>query len=145
MFGKMFGKKRAEAAAKMHKVNNRDLMEAIVAGSIMVMYADGTVEASELEKLEKLIQSNDNLKHFGSEINTCIAKFTDMFSAGALMGKMKAMRELDDIKATSEECEEAFVMMVEIALADGEIDDKEAAILKEVGQKLGVRVSDYGL
>lgn len=145
MFGSMFKKKAAATKASMSKIENRDLMEALVGGSVMVMYADGTAEASELEKLERLIQCNDKLKHFGGEINTCIAKFTDMFSAGALMGKVKAMRELDDIKADPEDIEEVFVMMVEIALADGEIDDKEAAILKEVGQKLGVRVSDYGL
>ena len=38
-----------------------------------------------------------------------------------------------------------FLTMVTIAEADGEIDDKEMAILKEVGMKLGVRLSDYGL
>lgn len=40
MFG-MFKKKAAEARANLHKVENRDLMEAIVAGAVLVSYADG--------------------------------------------------------------------------------------------------------
>lgn len=141
-----FLKRNAQSAkAELHKVENRDLMEAIVAGSLLVAFADGNCEDSELQNLEKLIAANENLRHFGGEINTTIARFMSMFEAGPRMGKMKAMRELDDIKASPAEIEEAFVMMIEIAEADGEIDDKELAVLKEVGGKLGVRLSDYGL
>lgn len=150
MLGKFFGKKAAATKANLHKVQNRDRMEAIVAGSVMagsvmVAFADGNCSDDELAKLESLINSNENLKHFGGEINDQIARFTGMFDAGPRMGKMKAMRELDDIKASQEEKEEAFVMMLEIAEGDGEIDEKELAILKEVGNKFGIRLADFGL
>jgi tellurite resistance protein TerB len=141
-----FLKRNAQnAKAELHKVENRDLMEAIVAGSLLVAFADGDCEDSELQNLEKLIGANENLKHFGGEINTTIGRFMSMFEAGPRMGKLKAMRELDDIKASPDEIEEAFVMMIEIAEADGNIDEKEMAVLKEVGGKLGVRLSDFGL
>lgn len=144
MFG-MFSKKAKAAKTELKKVENRDLMEAIIAGSLMVAFADGDCDDSELQNLEKLIAANENLKHFGGEINTTIGRFMSMFEAGARMGKMKAMRELDDIKASPDEIEEAFVMMIEIAEADGDISPEELAVLKEVGQKLGVRLSDFGL
>ena len=35
--------------------------------------------------------------------------------------------------------------MITIAESDGEIDDKEMAILKEVGNTLGIRLTDYGI
>lgn len=144
MFG-IFRKKGAAVKAELKKVENRDLMEAIIAGSLMIAAADGEIEDSELERMEKLIAANSNLAHFGSEINQTIAKFTTMFEAGPRMGKMKAMRELDDIKASDEEKEEAFVMMIEIAEADGEIEPAEMKILAEIGQKFGIRLADYGL
>ena len=145
MFGKIFGKKKQEAQAKLSKIENRDLMEAIVGGSILVAAADGEIEPEELQALEKLLATNDNLKHFGAEIGKEIAKFESMFDAGFRMGKMKVMREIEDVKNNPEEAEEVFVMMLTIAEADGEIEPEELVILKEVGQKIGIRLSDFGI
>lgn len=141
----MFKKRAAKVGAEMKRIENRDLMEAIVAGSLMVAYADGELEAEELTTLENLLAANENMAHFGSEINDTINRFAKMFEGGVRMGKMKAMRELDDLKGSPEEIEEAFVMMIEIAEADGEIEPEELAVLKEVGNKLGVRLSDFNL
>ena len=48
---KFFKKKTAAAKVTIHKVENRDLMEAIVAGAILVAYADGDASKEELTKL----------------------------------------------------------------------------------------------
>lgn len=144
MFG-MLKKKLGSATAEVHKIENRDLMEAIVAGSILIAAADGNIDESEMMTLEKLISSNDSLTHFGAEISKTMGKFESMMDAGPRIGKMKVLKEIADIKNNPEEAEEVFLTMVTIAEADGEIDDKEMAILKEVGMKLGVRLSDYGL
>jgi len=144
MFG-MLKKKFGAANAELKKVENRDLMEAIVAGSLLVAAADGDIGEDELVSLEKLIASNDALAHFGGEINKTIAKFETMLEAGPRIGKMKILKEIADIKNNPEEAEEVFLTMLTIAEADGEIDDKEMAVLKEVGSKLGIRISDYGI
>ncbi|MDF4372534.1 tellurite resistance protein, partial [Vibrio parahaemolyticus] len=67
MFG-LFKKKAKAAQVTLHKVENRDLMEAIVAGAVLVAHADGDCSTAELEKLDNIIAANDNLAHFGSEI-----------------------------------------------------------------------------
>lgn len=41
MFGKLFGKKVASAKVELKKVENRDLMEAIIGGCLLVSAADG--------------------------------------------------------------------------------------------------------
>lgn len=138
-------KKFGAANAELKKVENRDLMEAIVAGSLLVAAADGDISEDELVSLEKLISSNDALTHFGGEINKTINKFETMLDAGPRIGKMKILKEISDIKNVPEEAEEVFLTMLTIAEADGEIDEKEMAILKEVGGKLGIRLSDYGI
>jgi len=136
-------KKFGAAGAELKKVENRDLMEAIVAGSLLVAAADGEISADELTSLEKLISSNDSLTHFGPEINKVMGKFETMLDAGPRIGKMKILKEIADIKNNPEEAEEVFLTMLTIAEADGEIDEAEMAILKEVGSKLGIRLSDY--
>lgn len=144
----MFGflkKKFGEGKVELKKVENKDLMEAIIAGSLLVAAADGSIDDEELVSLEKQIASNDSLSHYGAEIGKTINRFEQMFDAGFRMGKMKVMREIADIKSNPEDAEEVFINMLTIAEADGEIDAKEMAVLKEVGEKLSLRLSDYGL
>jgi tellurite resistance protein TerB len=145
MFGKMFGKKKAQVTAEVRKFENRDLMEAVVGGCLLVAYADGTVEDSELANLEAQIQANPSMEHFGAEIGKTINRFMGMFDAGFRLGKMKVLREIADIKTNPEEAEEVFVSMITIAEADGEIDAKEIEVLKEVGKALGLSLKDFGI
>ena len=145
MFGNFLKKKFGAAAIEVKKVENRDLMEAIVGGSLLVAASDGEITEDELVSLEKQISSNPSMAHFGAEIGKTIDRFEKMLEAGFRLGKMKILREIEDIKTDPEHSEEVFINMLTIAEADGEIDDKELGILKEVGGKLGIRLSDYGI
>ncbi|MDA7135188.1 hypothetical protein PJ021_17315 [Escherichia coli] len=53
MFGKLFGKKVASAKVELKKVENRDLMEAIIGGCLLVSAADGEIEKEETAKLDR--------------------------------------------------------------------------------------------
>lgn len=142
MFG-LFKKKAAAVKVELHKVENRDLMEAIVAGSILVAYADGDCSPEELQKLSDVIAANDNLAHFGSEIGKTIDKYSSMYEAGSRLAKVKLMKEINDIQADEEQKIEAFIIAIEVADADGEIDDDEMKILKEIGKTLGLNPETY--
>lgn len=142
MFG-IFKKKAAAAKVTLHKVENRDLMEAIVAGAVLVAFADGDCSSDELEKLQGIIESNDNLKHFGSEIGATIDKYSSMYESGARLAKVKLMKELKDVQGDESQKEEAFIIAIEIADADGEIDDAEMAVLKEIGKAFGLNPDNY--
>jgi len=145
MFGNFLKKKFGAAKVEIKKVENRDLMEAIVGGCLLVAAADGNIDDDELISLNKQIQSNDALSHFGAEIGKEINRFEKMLEAGFRLGKMKILREIADVKNNPEEAEEVFINMLTVAEADGEIDPGELAILKEVGNTLGVRLSDFGI
>lgn len=145
MFGKMFGKKKGAAQAAMKKIENRDLMEAIVAGSLLIAAADGEIEPEEIDTMGALIASNESLKHFGNEIDQTIQKYQEMLEASFLVGKTKLKRELQDCANNSEEAEEIFVNMIAIAQADGEIEPAEFKVLVEMGRVLGQNLSNYGI
>lgn len=142
MFG-VFKKKAKAAQISMKKVENRDLMEAIVAGAIIVAYADGDCSPEELTKLQGIIESNDSLLHFGSEIGATIDKYSAMYEAGARLAKAKLMKEIKDVSSSEEEKLEAFLIAVEIADADGDIDETEYAMLKEIGKAFGLNPDTY--
>lgn len=140
---KFFRKKAVGAKVEIKKVENRDLMEAIIGGCLLVSAADGEIEKEETEKLDKLIRSNPNLAHFGNEITATINRFTEQLEAGFRVGRMNILREIDDIKNTPAEAEEVFCNMLTVAEADGEIEPEEQKVLEEVGRRLGLRIEDY--
>lgn len=143
LLGGFFKKKKAAMEVKVSKVENRDLMEAIVAGAVLVAFADGDCSGDELQKLDSIIAVNDNLKHFGSEIGATIDKYAAMYEAGARLAKMKLMKEITDVNADEQQKVEAFIIAIEIADADGNIDDDELKILKEIGKALGLNPENY--
>ncbi|PTU03211.1 tellurite resistance protein [Pseudomonas sp. HMWF031] len=147
MFGlkKLLGKHTGNAQAEMKKVVNRDLMQAIVGGGLLVAAADGEIEPSEVSKLDELIRANPSLSHFGSEITETINRFTAQLNANFQVGRLAIKRELADVKNCQQDAEEAFVNMIAIAQADGEIEPAELVVLKEIGLHFGLRLSDFGI
>jgi len=140
-----FGKKTAGVKQEMAKVENRDLMQAIVGGALLVAYADGECEEKELTKMEQIISALPELSHFGGEINETIGRFHSILESGFRLGKLKVLKEIEDIKGNSEDKELVFTVMLTIAESDGEVEPQEVAVLKEVGQRLGLNLRDYGI
>ena len=143
--GKMFGKNVQKGKAELAKVENRDLLQAIVGGALLVAYADGECEDAELAKLDKTINALPELQHFGSEISETINMFRMQFETGFRIGRQKAMKEIEDLKASPDEKLLCFNVMVTIAESDGEIEPEEVKVLKEVASMLGINLRDYGL
>lgn len=143
MFGigkKLFG---AKVAAK--KMENRDLMQALVGGCLLVAAADGEISKNESAQLDIQLRANKNLEHFGPEITSTINLFTEQLQASFRIGRMNIMREIEDIKNTPRDAEEVFVNMLAVAEGDGNIDEKELKVLAEIGNLLGLRVKDFGI
>jgi len=122
------------------KVENRDLMEAIVGGGLLIAAADGDIEKEEIQKLERVIRSNDNLQHFGSEIPKVIAKFTDKLEADFQLGRSAIMREIREIGGKDSDVEDVMLNMLAIAKADGEIEEGEKKVIEEIARELGFRL-----
>ena len=145
MFGKLFGKRVGAARAEVKKVENRDLMQAVVGAMVLIAYADGECERSELDKIDRLIAANDSLAHFGSEIQQTMGRYVEFMEAGPRLGEMKIMREIADVKNNAQEAEEVFVLAITVAEADGEIEPAEVKMLAKIGRELGLRVQDFGI
>lgn len=142
MFG-MFKSKAREARAGMAKLENKDLMEAVIAGAVLVAAADGELEVSELDKIDKLLKTNKQMAHFGSEITRVLGEFKEQFTDGGFrVIKMNALRELEDVKHNPKDAETVMVTMLTVAEADGEIEEAEMKILEQVATLLGVRLKD---
>lgn len=140
-----FAKKLFGAKTSLKKLENKDLMQAIVGGCLLVAAADGEISKNESAQVDLQIRANKNLEHFGSEITTTVNLFTEQLQAGFRLGKMNIMREIADIKNTPMDAEEVFVNMLTVAEGDGDISAAELKVLAEVGTALGLRLKDFGI
>lgn len=141
----IFKNKAGAASAEIKKVENRDLMQAVVGAAILIAGADGDIETSELDKLEKLIRSNKAFDHFGPEISETINRFKEQLEAGFRVARMNIMREIRDVKNNPGWAEEVMVNAITIAESDGEIEPAEIKVIAEIARELGQNPRDYGI
>lgn len=128
------------------QVQNKNVLEAIVAASLLVAAADGEIEDEETKTLNELLVNNDLLKAFKPvEITQIVDRYTGMLKAGFRVGEVKLLREIADIAENANHAEEVFVTALTIAEADGEIDPKELVVLKKIGRTLGINLANYDL
>lgn len=60
---------RDTITAEISKFKSKDLLEAIVASSAMVAYADGQISSDEKQKLMGYLRSSEQLKHFDQNLS----------------------------------------------------------------------------
>ncbi|MGL4265054.1 MAG: tellurite resistance TerB family protein [Afipia sp.] len=143
MFG--FKKKLFGAGRTIKKLENRDLMQAIVGGCLLVAAADGEISKNEAAQIDIQIRANKALEHFGSEITSTVNLFTEQLQAGFRLGRMNIMREIRDIKNNPADAEEVLVNMLTVAEGDGNISPEEMKVLDEIAIELGLRLKDFGV
>lgn len=146
MFGSFLNKLKDAAkgiATTAVKADNKDLMEAMVAGAVLVAYVDGELEAEEVAKCKAIIGASSQLSAFGDEPMSVFDKYCDKVEASKRMGKLDLMKEISDIKGNLEGSQRVLIMAIEVADADGEIDQAEMDLLNEIAKKLDLKLSDY--
>lgn len=142
MFG-MF-KKALGAAAVEVKANyseNKDYLEAVCAASALTAFADGELEDVEKTKVISLLTNHSTLGKMYDR-NTIEQTAETMFRrAKDGSGRQSLARELDDIKGRPEGAqmaEDVYLIAVDVAHADGELEPQEADVLKKIAGRLGV-------
>ena len=143
MFGKLFGKKVTVAKENLKRLENRDLMEAMVGGCLLIAFADGDCEEAEMLKMDEVLRTSKSLEGYGSELTDTINRFTARLKAGYIIGRAEILREINDVKGSQTEKEDVLQAMLTVAMSDGQIEPEEQKELTQVAQRLGLRIEDY--
>lgn len=140
----MFKKKAKVAARNVAKFEKKDLMEATVGIAILVMYADGDASDTERAKTQKLLENTPALANYGPEVQATYARFDSLLKdVGMLAGRVQIMREIKQCNGDQHEMEDVLVAGLTVALADGDMDEKEEKVLKDVANAFGLRLENF--
>lgn len=125
---------------------NRDFLEAVLAAAALVAAADGDIEESERRKVISIITNHATLSKLYQQ-NVIEQTAETMFKrAKDSSGRNQLARELDDIKSRpngAQMAEDAYLIAVDIANADGEVEPQEDAVLKKIAARLGVDAAKF--
>lgn len=137
---------RTRLTAEVSKFKNRTFMEATVAACAMVAAADGTISAEEKQKMAGFIRNSDELKVF--EMPAVIAffeKVTGNFDFDADIGKAEALKVIGRLRGNEEQARVMVRVACAIGASDGNFDDGEKAVVRDVCKELGLNPADFDL
>ena len=154
MFGSL--KKAFGAGAKEIKAEyseNKDFLEAVLAASALVAAADGDIEEQERRKVISVVSNHATLsKLYASNViestaDTMFKRAKDASGRNQRDRNLSARdRELDDVKnrpGGQQMAEDAYLIALDIANADGELEPQEAEVLKKIAARLNVDTSKF--
>jgi tellurite resistance protein TerB len=137
---------RTRLTAEVSKFKNRTFMEATVAACAMVAAADGTISAQEKQKMAGFIRNSDELKVF--EMPAVIAffeKVTGNFDFDADIGKAEALKVIGRLRGNEEQARVMVRVACAIGASDGNFDDGEKAVVRDICKELGFNPADFDL
>jgi tellurite resistance protein TerB len=137
---------RTRLTAEVSKFKNRAFMEATVAACAMVAAADGTISAEEKRKMAGFIRNSDELKVF--EMPAVIAffeKVTGNFDFDAEIGKAEALKVIGRLRGNEEQARVMVRVACAIGASDGNFDDGEKAVVRDICKELGLNPADFDL
>ena len=146
MFGlkRLLGGKANELKVVSKKTENRNLMEAIVGGQLLIAYSeDRNLDDGERAKIEGLLRTNPNLSSFGNELTDYFNQTNNALKAGYITARLRILREIEEIKNNPNEAQDVMGNLLEVALADGNISEAEEKELKAIASKLNQNLDDF--
>lgn len=137
---------RSKIATEVGKFRNREFMEACVAGCALVAAADGSIDSVEKQKMMKFIQQSDELKVFDTkDVIDFFNKAVSNFEFDNDIGKAESLKTIAKLKNKPDAARLMVRVCCAIGSADGEFDDKEKKVVRDMCSELGISADDFGV
>ncbi|APZ53718.1 tellurite resistance TerB family protein [Salipiger abyssi] len=141
----MLAKLKERLSGGANRLQGRtDLLEAVCASAALVAAADGSIDDSEIEGAVKAVTANEalNTAFDARQIEGCMQRMLDR-AGGGRVGQMTLMKELDDIASNTDDAEMVLLTAMDIADADGTVDETERAMIDKIAKRLGLKAESY--
>lgn len=139
-------KARAGLSAEVSKFKNRSFMEAVVSGCALVAAADGSIDSAEKQKMSAFLERSEELKHF--DIRQVIEVFNKVagdFDFDAAIGKANALKTIGKVRGKDDQARLLVRVVCAIGAADGDFDETERKVVREIALELGLKPEEFDL
>ena len=137
---------QSELASQVSRFKNRKFMEGTVAVCACISMASNGASAEEKQKMVGFIQQSKDLAVFDvQEVITFFNELATGFEFDIDIGKGEAMKYVMRLKDQPDAAQLALRVGIAVAKSDGDFDDQEKAIAREICQALGFSTDEYHL
>ncbi|WP_171166517.1 tellurite resistance TerB family protein [Streptomyces sp. I05A-00742] len=137
---------QGQLVAKKNDLKSGGFRDASMAMCALVAAADGSVDASERQRVASLIATNEVLQNFPAD--DLHARFTDYcqkLAADFDFGKVSLLQTIGKVQKKPTEARAVIQIGIVIGGADGDFDKEEQAIVREACYALGIAPSEFDL
>jgi len=131
---------------QVKKFKNKDFLDAVVAGCAIVAAADGTISSDEKQKMAGFMERSEELNVFNvSDVIKRFNHFAGNLEFDATIGKAEALRTIGSFRSKPDIGRVIVSVCCAVGAADGDFDEKEQAVVRDICNVLGLNPSEYGL
>jgi tellurite resistance protein TerB len=128
------------------KYKSKKFLHAALAGSALVIMADGEISSEEKVKMIAFIENNEALSIYNtSEVLTVWKDYINTFEIDADIGHAKAMTAIGKIKGQQDEAKLVLRMVCAIGASDGDFDKNERQVASKIAIELGLDAKEFDL
>ncbi|MFI9239301.1 TerB family tellurite resistance protein [Streptomyces cinnamoneus] len=137
---------QGQLVAKKNDLKSGGFRDASMAMCALVAAADGSIDASERQRVAALIATNDVLQNFPADdlqarFNDYCQKLTTDFA----FGKVSILQTIGKVQKKPTEARAVIQIGIVIGGADGDFDKTEQAVVREACFALGINPAEFDL
>lgn len=137
---------QSQLVSQVKQFKNKNFDDASMAVCALVAASDGNIDADERKKTASFIGSNDTLAVFDvSQLQKTFVDFCDKLTNDFDFGKIDLLQVISKLKKTPPQARAAIQVGIIIGKADGDFDDDEKNILREICLTLGIDKAEFDL
>lgn len=137
---------QSQLVTQVKQYKNQNFADATMAVCALVAAADGTIDSTERKKTAAFISSNDTLAVFDvSQLQQTFNTYCDKLVRDFDFGKVDLLQVVSKLKKTPPQARAAVQVAVIIAGADGDFDNDEKNIIREICRSLDIDPKDFDL
>ena len=137
---------QTQLVAKKNDLKSGAFRDASMAMCALVAAADGTVDASERQRVAQLISTNEVLQNFpADDLRRRFEENLDKLTADFAFGKVGILQEIAKAKKKPAEARAVVQIGIVIGGADGDFDKDERAVVREACYALDLPPHEFDL
>ncbi|MFD0021166.1 tellurite resistance TerB family protein [Streptomyces sp. NPDC058382] len=132
--------------AKKNDLKSGAFRDASMAVCALVAAADGSIDASERQRVASLIAGNEVLRNFPAEdLQRRFDDYCQQLTADFGFGKVSLLQIVGKVSKKPTEARAVIQIGIVIGGADGDFDDNERAVVREACFAAGISPAEFDL